>query len=210
MRTAKPVATISYNTPDYLKLKLEELIRNRKISDYMFIQHQPEQDEKKEHVHLYIVPNTLIDTMDIQDFLKEPVNNSKKPLGCIDFRKSEEDDWILYCEHYLPYLASKCQSREWIYEKENFVFHDQDTFDRKYLHAHKASAWAQRNQILEMLKSDKLTPIDLINNGTIPLTLAGQLNAYKYMQNRYGDGVVDRNGGKSHSPKPESDSQSSK
>lgn len=210
MRTAKPVATISYNTPDYLKLKLEELIRNRKISDYMFIQHQPEQDEKKEHIHLYIVPNTLIDTMDIQDFLKEPVNNSKKPLGCIDFRKSEEDDWILYCEHYLPYLASKCQSREWIYEKENFVFHDEETFDRKYLHAHKASNWAQRNQILEMLKNNKLTPIELINNGTIPLTLAGQLSAYKHMQFLYGDRSVDRNGGVSHSPKPPNKEQSSK
>lgn len=213
MRTAKPVSTISYNTPEYLKAKLEELIRNHQISDYMFIQHQPESDETKEHIHLYMVPNTTVDTMDIQDFLKEPVNNSKKPLGCVDFRKSVEDEWILYVEHYLPYLASKCQTREWVYEKENFVWHDQDTFDRKYLHAHKASAWAQRNQILEALKSNKLTPIDLINNGTIPLNLAGQLNAYKYMQVRYGgDGEVsvDRNGGTSHSAKSPQDGQCSK
>lgn len=205
MRTAKPVATVSYNSPEFLKSKLEELIRNRKISDYMFIEHEPESDESKRHIHLFIVPNTLIDTMDLQDFLKEPCNNSKKPLGCIDFRKSQDDDWILYCEHYLPYLASKCQSREWVYEKEQFMFHDEDTFNRKYLHAHKASAWAQRNQILEMLKSNELTPTDLINNGTIPLNLAGQLNAYKYMQRTYGTKMVDRNGGESHSPKEKED-----
>lgn len=206
MRTAKPVSTISYNTPAYLKAKLEELVRNRKVSDYMFIEHMPESDETKKHIHLFIVPNTLIDTMDIQDFLKEPVNNSNKPLGCIDFRKSQEDDWILYVEHYLPYLASKCQNREWVYEKEQFVYHDEDTFNRKYLHAHKASAWAQRNQILEMLKSDMLTPTDLINNGTIPLNLASQLNAYKYMQRHFGT-KVDRDGGESHSPKEEKEQE---
>ena len=71
MRTSKPVATISYNTQPFLDAKLLELVRNKKIQDFVYIYHLAEEDEKKNHCHLYIEPNTLIDTMDIQEFLKE-------------------------------------------------------------------------------------------------------------------------------------------
>ena len=69
MRTKGLVSTISYNTPEFLELKLQELYKKHTISDYMFIQHIAEEDEKKDHIHLLIEPNTLIDTMVIQDYL---------------------------------------------------------------------------------------------------------------------------------------------
>lgn len=47
MRTSKPIATISYNSADFLKLRLNDLIKSKKICDWMFIQHTAEADEKK-------------------------------------------------------------------------------------------------------------------------------------------------------------------
>ena len=196
MRTSKPIATISYNTPAYLIHQLNELIKSHKISDYMFINHFPESDERKQHIHLWVKPNTLIDTMDLQNFLSEiDISNPLKPLGCIDFRQSSVDDWILYCQHYEPYLASKGESREYHYTKDDFVYHDEDTFLDLYNHAFKGSEWARRNQILQTLADGSIKPADMILNGTIPLNMASQLNAFKYMQSHFG---LDRGGREGH------------
>lgn len=200
MRTSKPVSTISYNSKEFLTGKLEELIRNHKISDYMAIFHYAEKDETKDHWHLLIKPNTLIDTMDIQDFFKEfDPEYPTKPKKCIDFRITHDiDDWILYSQHYAPYLASKAESREFHYAKSDFIYHDEDNFNDLYLHAFKGSAWAKQYQILEQLNSKQLSPIDLIKNGTVPLNMASQLNAYKYMEKHYS--TLDRGSHTGHDP----------
>lgn len=188
MRTSKPISTISYNTIPFLQSKLQELLRNHKICDYMFIQHSAEADEKKDHIHLWIKPNTLLDSMDIQEFLKE-LDPSKpdKPLKCMDFRFCHDtDDWILYSLHFPAYLASKCESREFTYVKDDFFFADEDTFDDLFMHAFKGSKWAQNNAIIQNLINDGLSPIELITSGVVPLNMATSLNAFFYLGTKYG------------------------
>lgn len=197
MRTTKPVSTISYNSLNYLRDRLEELLTNHKICDYMFIFHHAEKDEKKDHIHLWIKPNTLLDTMDLQNFFREfDAENPTKPLGCIDFRTTNDtDEWILYSEHFKPYLASKGQSRDYHYTKGDFKFADEDTFDDLFHHAHYASKWAMNNQILEQLSNGTISPGQLVLNGTVPLNMASQLNSFVYMKTHYGLG---RNGRPNH------------
>ena len=162
----------------------------------MFINHFAEEDERKNHIHLWIKPNTLIDTMDLQKHFTElDPANPMKPLKCIDFKQSQVDDWILYCQHYGPYLASKGESREYHYSRDDFVYCDEDTFDELYHHAFKGSEWAKRYQILQALEQGKMSPTQLILNGTVPLNLASQLNAFKYMETHYG---LDRGDRKNH------------
>ena len=188
MRTSKPMSTISYNSEAFLRSKLEELIRNHYISDYMFIYHAAESDEKKPHFHVWIKPNTLLDSMTVQRFFEEyDPSNPTKPLKCIDFRLTKDtDDWILYNLHFDAYLASKGESREYHYSKEDFRFHDEDTFEDLYLHAFKGSKWAQQYQLLQMLSNEELDPIELIQNGFVPLTMANNLRAYEYLKNVHG------------------------
>lgn len=182
MRTTKPISTISYNTPQFLYEKCEELVRNHTISDWMFITHHAESDEKKDHNHLFLKPNKLLDTMDLQSFFMElDPNKPDKPLKCIDFVLSKTDDWILYNLHLTAYLASKGESREYHYTKDDFVFHDEDTFDDLYLHALKGSDWAKKNQILSLLRENKTDPSDLILSGAIPFNMATNLNALNHM-----------------------------
>lgn len=198
MRTSKPIATISYNSENHLRMKLNELIESHKISDYMFIRHNAESDEKKDHIHLWIKPNTLLDTMDLQNhFLEVDLQNPTKPLKCIDFRQSKVDDWILYNQHYEPYLLSKGEVREYHYLKSDFRFYDEDNFEDLYQHAMKGSEWAKRNQLLEALNSEAIRPEDLILNGTVPLNMASQLNALESLKQK----KVYRNGRVTHTPK---------
>lgn len=201
MRTSKPISTISYNTEEFLIMQLGELIKSHKISDYMFIKHKAESDERKDHIHLWIKPNTLLDTMDLQKHFTEIVlDNPKKPLKCIDFRASQVDDWILYNQHFEPYLKSKGESREFHYRKEDFRFYDEDTFDDLYIHAFKGSDWAKRYQMLQALGNSSISPVDLIMSGTIPLNMASQLNALEHMKKD-----LWRNGKKTHTPKFDDD-----
>ena len=107
MNTSKPIATISYNSEPFLISVLNSLYSLHIISDYMYIVHEPEEDEKKRHIHLFLKPNTKVDTIELQERFKELDPHNSKPLGCIDFVSSKIDDWILYNQHFKPYLASK-------------------------------------------------------------------------------------------------------
>jgi len=67
--------------------------------------------------------------MELQQFLTEiDIKNPLKPLKCIDFRPSSVDDFILYTQHFKPYLASKGESREYHYTYDDFVFHNFKVF----------------------------------------------------------------------------------
>lgn len=127
MKTSKPFSTISYNTSEFLRIKLDGLVNRRKIAFYGFIEHLPEEDEKKAHKHLYIVPNGQLNTDEILDFLLEfDPKNPDKPLGCIPCHSSKFADWYLYSVHDKDYLASKGQSRKYSYSKEELIVSDSD------------------------------------------------------------------------------------
>lgn len=161
----------------------------------MFIHHFHEEDEKKDHTHLWVKPNKLIDTMALQEqFIEFDPSNPLKPLKTIDWNISQVDDWILYGQHYEPYLASKNQVREFHYTKDDFYYHDEDTFENLYIHAFKGSDWALRIQTLTILNDGQIHPADLIANGSIPLNLATNVRAFQEMRS----GKVYRNGHKGH------------
>jgi len=185
MRTSKPIATISYNSEDFLKARLQELLRNHRIDDYMYIKHDPEEDENKAHIHLWISPNRLLDTMDLQDFFVEPdPKHPDKPFKCLPFSVSKVDDWVLYGMHLPAYLMSKGQTREFVYEKKDFKYADEDTFERTFRHALHGSEWAHRNQILNLVVAGLCDPLELITSGIVPMSMANQLSAMVSMQGK--------------------------
>lgn len=200
MRTRLGISTISYNTEEFLKMVLDDLFKRKIISKYFYIYHFGENDEagSKKHAHVYMMPNGQIDTCDLrQKFRQQSPDGNPKPLGCMDFWSSKSlDDWVLYTEHDPAYLAFKFQSREYIYNKEDFVVSDEYDFENAYYHAHYASDYANKSHLLKMLNDCSVNPADLIANGSVPLQMASQLNAFNYMKNHYG--CLDRNGRASH------------
>lgn len=185
MRTSKPISTISYNTDAFLKSKLNELVQNKIISNWIYMPHWAEEIEKSEHKHVTMNPNKIVDTMMLQAFFMEvdPKKPLGKPLGCIDFRLCKIDDWILYTEHFEAYLISKNEQKEFAYSKDDFVYYDEKTFEYLYNHAHYGSDWAHRQRQIEMLR-DGADPIDLINSGAFSINQSTNLRSYEMMARR--------------------------
>lgn len=130
MRTSKPIATISYNEPDFLQLKLEELRRAGRLSEWYFIKHTAEEDETKDHIHLFVVPSKMLQTDDlIKEFSQPDPTKPGKVLTCPRWVSSKFGDWYLYAVHDLAYLTSKGQSRKYHYRLQDVVAFDYDALN---------------------------------------------------------------------------------
>ena len=92
MKTSKPFSTISYNSVDFLKYRLDMLINSGKILFYVFIKYFGEFDvqrneREKEHIYLFIESNGSVDTDDILTYFVEiDHNNPTKPFTRFEFR----------------------------------------------------------------------------------------------------------------------------
>lgn len=197
MKTTKPFSTISYNSKEFLKTKLDELISKRFIAFYAFVEHYAEQDEKKDHKHLIIIPNGQVQTDQITDLLQElDLTNPLKPLGVMPWHSSKWGDWYLYACHDSGYLASKGQTRSHHYQESDFVCSDEDymhelvtTIDRtKYV----------KTQDFVKKVSEGASFLEMLQNGQIP---APQFNQWLSMYEFISHGQTFRNGRYSHSPK---------
>lgn len=170
MRTTKPISTISFNTPEYLHLKLEELRKAGRISFWAYIEHKPEDDEcgKKRHMHLYIEPSKMLQTDELKEALKEfDPQKPEKPLGCISFNSSKFDPWYLYALHDRRYLASKGQSRRFHYKHDDIVSSDPDDllFKARSIDMVALSPYAD----MEDAQTHGLSFSEYFARGTVPL-----------------------------------------
>lgn len=196
MRTTKPIATISYNSPAYLKQKLTELQRAGKISFWAFISHLPEDDEAglKNHNHLYIEPSKIIQTEDLRAEFKEfDPSKPDKPLGCISFRNSNFDNWYMYSIHDKAYLASKGQSRKYHYSIDDVVSSDFDDlqFNVRTINLIHLSPY---RDMLEAINNG-LSWSDYFARGTIPIQ---QIRQWEYAWSTLISTATNRNGRDNH------------
>ena len=175
MRTSKPFSMISYNTEAFLQEKLDELRQAGLIQFWAFIEHLPEEDEKKAHKHLYIIPAKLIDTQRIEKALQEIdlTDITAKPLGAIFPQSSKFDDWYLYGLHDKKYLAYKGQKRKYHYNDNAFIVSCQDTFQelKNLIDYTKIN---RLNLIIEKAENGESLS-DIIKTCNIPLQLIGQV-----------------------------------
>lgn len=177
MRTRNPISTISFNTKEYLILKLNEFVKAKKLSFWVAIKHKPEDDEggAKEHFHVFAIPSKQLQTDDLRDDLKEfdPFFPGK-PRGCLMFFSSKYNDWCLYALHDKSYLASKNQSRRFHYSYDDFFSSNDDDnlllyrgIDRMSLSPYSAMLDAQKVG---------LSFAEFFRRGTIPIQ---QVNLYQ-------------------------------
>lgn len=198
MRTSKPFSTISYNTEDFLNLRLGELVQRRQIDFFAWVHHYAEEDETKEHKHLYIVPNGRVDTDQILDYLLEfDPKHPDKPFKCIRPHSSKFADWYLYALHDVTYLASKGQSR-----KFHYFMDDVQTSDRDYfLEEVHTIDFAKLNRF-SALRDAALQGVpfaELLMGGGIPIQ---QTYAYREAYNLMSQFSTDRGGRSGHEIDP--------
>ncbi len=200
MITRSNISTISYNTDDFLIFKLNDMIKNHCIEFWAFINHIPEEDEMKQHKHLFIIPSGTVDTFALSDVLEEIdfTNPSMSPLGTIFWKHSKFVDWYLYSLHDVDYLASKGESRKYHYDKSEFFVSESDYFN-ELIHSCDFSQYTKHKKLREAVQSD-VSFRDLFANGFIPVQQIGQYSlAYNLL--KYGDmyyDKTDRNGRSGH------------
>lgn len=177
MKTSKPFSTISYNTSAFLQARLDTLLQAGVIEFYSFIQHHREDDETKEHIHLYVEPSGLIDTQKgfIDKILEpDPENALNKPLCCIRCRPSKFADWYMYSIHDVDYLATKMETRKYHYRDEDFVNSSNDVM-LELIHESDLSKYKAFKKFRDSIASG-VSFRELFENGFIPVQ---QINQYE-------------------------------
>lgn len=141
MATSKPISSISYNTEEYLKNKLQKFVEAGVASFWAYIRHNGEekQDDEamgKDHWHVLIIPNKCVDLMEVRkEFNEFFPNDPQHPLKCLPFRTSKTDDWVLYGLHDPDYLALKGMEKSYVYDVVDFVSSDADMMHMLWVEA---------------------------------------------------------------------------
>ena len=101
MSTSKPISTISYNTKDFLLAKLNSWYESHLIQAYQVIFHLGEEGDKN-HAHVRIEPNKVLDPMNLTAELKEPDphhNKERHRIFQLQFYK-HLTHFRAYCTHF--------------------------------------------------------------------------------------------------------------
>lgn len=177
MKTTKPLSTISYNTKPFLVSVLERLTKNEMISFWVIITHKPEEDENKEHTHVYLEPAKAIDTTWLRkQFNEDDKEHPSSPLGVMPIAKSKFADWYWYGLHDKAYLASKNQSRKYHYSHDDMLTSDVECL-------------AEMVRQNPNPKGELLKVMELVMQGFTSLQIAVQMNVPTRNLRYFMDGV---------------------
>lgn len=174
MLTSVHLSNISYNTDSFLVHQLNELFHSKKIRFWCYIHHKKEQEELKDHIHLYIIPDQRLETSELDDFFIEPISDNL-PLKCmlwtpaIVSERKFSFDWLLYSIHDSAYLKLKYSEDKKIhYRKEDFVYSDKDIFENFFFAAYHEFNFWKTIKYKDMIQKG-VSPYDLARNGYIEL-----------------------------------------
>ena len=180
MSTSKPISSISYNSEEFLKSKLDSWLSAHIIQAYMYIKHVGE-DGDKNHIHFRIEPNKKLDPMDLQVDLKEYVKDNPKPLGCRPFRPSKEEDWFLYAVHDKEYLRIKYgggeKGEKLPYKWQDIVCSEDYDLEVAFLRARSKLEHTSSNLMTRLKEGAR--PLDLIMEGENAYTVNALTSALR-------------------------------
>lgn len=194
MQTTKLISSISFNTEKFLTDKLNHLVYQGILEYAHFIEHKPEDDEKKNHFHIVVKPNKRLDTSALRNEFLEFVPGEKKPLCVLPFRSTSRlSDWILYCAHDTLYLLKKQETRTHHYEKSDFKSTDEDLFDEDWRECHKSAD--SHIPTLKNLAKQGVSWVDVLSMGFLPVN---QLFQYKEIFFAFASDETNRGGRMGH------------
>lgn len=177
MKTKCYISTICYSTVEWIKSKLDDYIKCGKIDFYCYIYHKKEDDEKKDHVHLFIMPSCQLDTKDLDIALSMPIDENGNTFGTCGIwhtvGKNNISDFLLYVLHDVMYMRIKGYSeRKYTYSESDFITSNEDGLNTLLFDAYHSSIFTFNRRVLDIIlksKDIKQTGKDLVLNGYIPL-----------------------------------------
>lgn len=190
MRTKRPIATISYLTENYLVMRLNEALDDKRIVFWAYIAHKGDKDLQKEHFHVYVEPAKTIDTLSFNVPFVEFVSGEDKPRKCLEWQLSKFDDWYMYVLHDERYLALKGQTRNYHYLSSDIWFSDIDEFESR-VSLIDYSQFVGVDRIIESALAD-MPLAQAIQEGIIPMSqLSKYVNLFRALKSDYKSYVFD-------------------
>lgn len=172
MRTSRDFSTIFHGSKEFLKMRLDLLVEKKKILFYAFVFHHKEDDEKKDHIHVYMVPDGRVDTDTIRTELEEYDLINLKPIRPLPFQSSKFGDWYLYSTHNVSYLAAKGQTRKYHYSISDFITSSED-YLLELVHTIDMSKINRMDVVIRAVETGQ--PFHtLVSSGQIPIQLLTQ------------------------------------
>lgn len=196
MKTSKPISTISYNSEEFLKAKLDYLVRSGEIVFWYYIKHHGEYDKEtdiqdKDHIHVYIESGNKIDTIKLGEMFLEYENGdlNSKPLKCMPFRVSKPYDALLYNIHHTQYLLTKFEKKEFSYTLDDIVTNDKDYLLQLYSEAMHSDIF-KRDRMVKLMDSG-VSVSEMCYHGLININQAYQMMIFEQLYKR-GKYTVDK------------------
>lgn len=181
MRTSRPFSTIWWGSEKFLKMALSQMEHDNKLMFWSFVYHHAEEDEKKDHYHVYMVPDGQVDTSYVTDCLTEYDVDNLKPIKPAAFQSSKFGDWFLYSSHNVTYLLSKGQTRKYHYSLDDFVSSNDD-YLLELVHTIDMSK-INRIDVVKRAAEEGVAFASLVRDGQIPVQQIGQYQtAYNLIQ----------------------------
>ena len=128
MRTRNPLSTISYNSDQFISVHLDDLVRRGDLQYWAFVNHKAEDQEKRDHKHVFVLPNGLVDTNNLSPMFDELAADGQINT-CKLWLPSKWGDWYLYALHDPGYLACKYDNdrpKKYRYWDKDIIVSDPD------------------------------------------------------------------------------------
>lgn len=181
MKTKLCISTIFYDQiHNDLESRLNFLIDTQYIDWWAYICHFADADDKKQHYHILLQPNHIIDTEKLRE---SGFYICDKTYSCLPFRISKNiGDWVLYSLHDKDYLLQKNLIRHYNYNWSDLKSSDSIAFFQYEAESVKSINSMAQRYIAAFQKG--LTPYDMVLSGSVTLQNIG--NVYR-LYNAYCD-----------------------
>lgn len=189
MKTSKPISTISYNSEEFLRAKLDYLVRSGEVAFWYYIKHHGEYDKEtniqdKDHIHVYLEFADRVDTIKLGEMFLEYENGdlNSKPLKCMPFRVSKPYDALLYNIHHSQYLLQKFEQKEFSYTLDDIVSSDRDYLNQLYSEAMHSDIF-KRDRMMKLMDSG-VSVAEMCYHGLVNTNQAYQMMIFEQLYKR--------------------------
>lgn len=166
MASKKPSSTVSFNSDKYILSLLPSLVRDGLIDVYFSVRHYAEEDTKKDHWHILLVPSRPLDFNKVRCRFFEAVIG-QSDLGCLPFRPSKIHDWLLYSLHDSDYLCKHGLVRLNCYSVKDVVTNEPDYLTELYREARETLLDNRLTLFVRQIRQG-LSFGDILRSGFIP------------------------------------------
>lgn len=142
------------------------------IEFWSYIIHKPDTDDKKEHIHLFMIPAKMIETTTLLPEFIEPDPIAGIPRKSLRIDRSNFGDWYLYGLHDREYLKAKGKEKNVHYSRNDFKSSDDDSMNMMINEIDVVALKGYANMIESALKGIPFS--DALIKGIIPMSRVQQ------------------------------------